>query len=287
MTPAPGTPDIATPVATAAPGPTGVGNQAWEAVKTIAGALGIAVVLRSLLIMPFFIPSGSMIPSLLVGDYLFVTKWSYGYSRYSFPWGSGPFDGRILGSAPARGDVAVFKDPKDNSTDIIKRVIGLPGDQIQVKLGQLYINGAAVPKVREADLVVPMTGNDDCSRDFATERQPVKLADGKLVCRYPRFRETLPGGRQIDVLDTIPDGPGDNTDVYIVPAESYFMMGDNRDDSEDSRFPQSIGGMGYVPFANLVGHARVLWISFDGNAVWYEPWTWVTSIRWNRIGSTL
>ncbi len=280
------TPDATSLPVAAKPGPTGFVEQFREGVKTIGGALLIALALRSFLVEPFNIPSGSMIPRLLVGDYLFVSKWSYGYSRYSFPLGIVPIEGRILGSAPTRGDVAVFKDPKDNSTDFIKRVIGLPGDQIQMRGGVLFINGTAVPKVREADFVVPQSGNDDCSRDHATGNQAIRGTSGEMVCSYPRFRETLPNGRSYDVID-LGMTQQDNTDTYLVPAGHYFMMGDNRDDSEDSRFSMPEGGIGYVPEANLVGHARVLWFSLDGNEHWYEPWTWPGAIRWSRIGTLL
>lgn len=261
-------------------------EQVKELFKTLAGALAIALVFRSLIFDPFNIPSGSMIPRLLVGDYLWVSKWSYGYSRYSFPFGLPPFEGRVFDTAPTRGDVAVFKTPQDNRTDFIKRVIGMPGDQIQMRAGQLFINGQAVPKRRIENLVVPKTPSDDCSRDHATGDAPTTLPDGRQVCVYPQYEETLPGGRRIHVLDQVYIPRADDTQVYVVPSDSYFMMGDNRDDSEDSRFavPE---GIGFVPKENLVGKAQVIWFSIDYNAHWYEIWKWPQSIRFSRIGTLL
>ena len=261
-------------------------EQVKELFKTIGGAFLIALVFRSFVFDPFNIPSGSMVPRLLVGDYLWVSKWSYGYSRYSFPLGLDIFQGRLFDTAPTRGDVVVFKTPQDNSTDFIKRVIGLPGDQIQMRGGQVFINGVAVPKRRIEDFVVPMTPSDDCSRDHATADAPTRLPDGRQVCVYPQFEETLPGGRKIHVLDQIYSPRADDTQVYVVPADNYFMMGDNRDDSADSRFavPE---GIGFVPKENLVGKAQVTWFSIDYTAHWYEFWKWPLSIRLSRIGILL
>jgi len=256
-----------------------------EWVKTIVSALAIAVVLRSFLFEPFNIPSGSMLPKLEVGDYLFVAKWPYGYSRYSFPFGPPLFDGRIGGSPPTRGDVIVFRNPNNSSVDFIKRLIGLPGDQIQMREGVLYINGQAVPKVRVADAVIPITRDEDCRAGFETTvREP--NGKGGFNCRYRQFRETLPGGRTYNVLDQSDSAPGDNTQVFIVPAGHYFMMGDNRDDSADSRFGAAEQGVGFVPAENLVGRATIMWFSIDGTAHWYAPWTWPGAIRFSRIGTT-
>jgi signal peptidase I len=233
-------------------------GESWiETIKTIVYALLIALVIRTFLFQPFNIPSGSMEATLLVGDYLFVEKYSYGYSRYSFPYGLVPFSGRVFGSEPARGDVVVFKFPQDNSTDYIKRVIGLPGDRVQMLNGQLYINDKPVPKVRVADYI--------------------EVSDG-IEHAVPQYRETLPNGRSYLVLDRYPQGPGDNTDVYVVPAGHYFMMGDNRDNSNDSR-----GDVGYVPAANLVGKAEILFFSTDGSAHFWEFWKWPWAIRYNRM----
>jgi signal peptidase I len=241
----------------------------WETLKIVVQALLLAMVVRVFFYQPFNIPSGSMKETLLVGDYLFVSKLSYGYSRYSFPGGFSLFSGRILSAEPKRGDVAVFKTPRDNSTDYIKRVIGLPGDEIQMKGGVLYINGKEVPKRRIGDFV---TREDD---------EPT----GRMS-RIPVFEETLPNGVKYKVLDSIPNGPLDNTDVYKVPPGHYFMMGDNRDNSLDSRAGAS-WGVGYVPLENFVGRAEIIFFSaaFDDPAAFsrYTPWQWPFDIRWGRF----
>ena len=243
----------------------------------------LAVLIRSLVFAPFNIPSESMLPRLLVGDYLFVSKWPYGYSRFSFPFGLTPIDGRIFGRAPERGDIAVFKYPKDNSQDFIKRVIGLPGDLIQVRSGQLILNGTPVPKVRIADFVTRQSDNTNCRGQIGARDFHWQAPDGSKWCRYPRYRETLPNGRSYDVLDQTTT-VGDDTGVYVVPQGHYFMMGDNRDDSADSRFSLAQDGVGFVPEENLVGRAAVTFFSTDGSARWLKPWTWITAARFNRIG---
>ena len=244
----------------------------------------IAFVLRSFIVAPFNIPSESMLPRLLVGDYLFVAKWPYGYSRHSLPWSIPLIPRRILASAPERGDVVVFKNPADNSTDYIKRVIGLPGDLVQVKGGQLILNGEPVPKVRVADFRDPISPNSPCKPTpesrIAVEREP----GGGTTCRYARYRETLPGGRTYEVLD-IGAVTADDTPVFVVPDGHFFLMGDNRDRSADSRFPAAVGGgIGLVPEENLVGRALVIFFSTDGWAEWLKPWTWPQATRWSRIG---
>lgn len=228
-----------------------------ELVKTIVYAVLIAVVVRTFLFEPFSIPSGSMIPTLLVGDYLFVSKYSYGYSRYSLPFGLPLFSGRIFASPPERGDVVVFKLPADNATDYIKRVIGLPGERIQMIGGILHINGVAVRREPAGEFVV---GN------------------GIVKQTYRRYIETLPNGRRHAIIEIGDNGPLDDTNVYTVPDGHYFMMGDNRDSSRDSRF---LGEVGYVPFENLIGRAEVLFFSVDGPALRF--WDWYRTVRFDRL----
>lgn len=235
----------------------------------------IVFVVRSFLISPFVIPSGSMLPRTLIGDYLFITKWNYGYSRHSLPWSMPLIPGRVLASTPARGDVVVFKAPPTSDEDWIKRVIGLPGDTIQMRGGTLILNGQAVPKQRVADFVLPITPNSPCDPYFRDEGE-----DGTAICRYPQFEETLPGGARYRILDQ-GFSAGDDTGIYRVPAGHVFLMGDNRDDSKDSRFPDAIG---FVPMENLEGKAVVNFWSTDGSASWLAPWTWPAATRWHRIG---
>lgn len=238
-----------------------------ETAKIVVQALAIAMVVRVFFYQPFNIPSGSMKSTLLIGDYLFVSKLSYGYSRFSFPFSPDLFQGRVLGSEPKRGDVAVFRLPQDESVDYIKRVIGLPGDEIQMKEGVLFINGTAVPKVYKDEFK-----NVECDRYFRHCRNVV----------YKRYEETLPEGLKYTVLDLEPAGEFDNTDVFKVPAGHYFMMGDNRDNSSDSR-----ATVGYVPFENFIGRAEIIFFSAavdEPDAMrWLSPWTWPFDIRWTRF----
>lgn len=245
---------------------------------------------RSFVFAPFNIPSESMLPGLQNGDYLLAAKWPYGFSRYSLPFSLPLLPSRVLAQAPQRGDVVIFKAPPLNQTDYIKRVIGLPGDQVQMIGGVLHLNGQPVPKVRIADAVLKVSPNTHCySAAFEATG-----ADGSRECHYPRFRETLPNGVSYNVLDfgeaaakTATFDP-DNTGVYIVPEGSFFAMGDNRDNSMDSRFPAiEGGGIGIVPQDNLVGRATVMMFSTDGSASWLKPWTWFTAARWSRIGAAL
>lgn len=243
----------------------------------------IVALFRSFVFAPFNIPSESMLPRLQNGDYLLASKWSYGYSRYSLPFSVGLLpDQRLLASTPERGDVVIFKQPPLNDVDYIKRVIGLPGDRVQMIGGVLWLNGQAVPKQPLPDFEIAVSGNTRClSTQFAARRP-----DGVDVCRYPAFRETLPGGRSYDVLDLGPR-PQDDTEEFIVPEGHLFLMGDNRDNSEDSRFEAQPGqGIGMVPMDNLVGRATVMMFSTDGDAEWLKPWTWFTAARWDRIGGT-
>ena len=240
-----------------------------------------AVLLRTLIAAPFMIPSGSMMPRMMIGDYLFVAKWPYGYSRYSLPFGLGSFDGRILGGEPERGDIVIFRYPRRDE-DWVKRLIALPGDTVQMRGGQLFLNGRPVPKVRITDWLAPVTPNSPCT---ALARR-IEMS-GQRFCAYPRFRETLPGGRSYEVLDQIRvDGPPDDTPVYRVPAGHYFMMGDNRDESADSRFTLDEQGIGFLPRDYLVGKALIVFFSTDGSAEWLKPWTWFSAARWDRIGET-
>jgi signal peptidase I len=231
-----------------------------DTVKTVVYAVLIALVVRTVAYEPFNIPSGSMVPTLLVGDYLFVSKFSYGYSRYSLPFGLPLFSGRIFFHPPDRGDVVVFKLPTDNSTDYIKRVIGLPGDHIQMKNGILYINGQPCPRRRVEDYLY-QEGNG-------------------AVLPVAQYIETLPNGRQHPIIEMTDRGPLDNTQEYVVPAGDYFMMGDNRDNSQDSRV---LSAVGYVPAENLIGPAQFIFFSTDGSARFWEFWKWPFAIRYSRL----
>ena len=230
-------------------------------VKTVLYAGLIAVGIRTVAFEPFNIPSGSMIPTLLVGDYLFVSKYSYGYSRFSLPFAPNLFSGRIFGRLPERGDVAVFKWPRDNATDYIKRIVGLPGDRLQVKGGQLYINGTLAPRQALGEYLADDVG-------------------ARTIAR--RYAETLPNGRQHDLLKMTDEGEMNNTPEFKVPEGHVFAMGDNRDNSSDSRVMNS-SGVGFVPIQNLVGRAEFIFFSVDGRAPWWEVWEWPFEIRWSRL----
>ncbi|MFA7601767.1 MAG: signal peptidase I [Novosphingobium sp.] len=248
----------------------------------------IVVVFRSFIFAPFNIPSESMLPRLQNGDYLLAAKWPYGFSSYSLPFSLPLIPGRVFAQEPQRGDVVIFKAPPTNSDDYIKRVIGLPGDQIQMIDGQLHINGKAVARERVADFEIAVSPNTGCYAPVFehANRYEATRPDGKRVCRYPQFKETLPNGKSYFVLD-LERTAQDNTPVFVVPQDSLFLMGDNRDNSLDSRFPAfPRQGIGIVPQATLVGRATIVMFSTDGSAEWLKPWTWFTAARWDRIGGT-
>jgi signal peptidase I len=240
----------------------GAVNEMVEIFKTIAYALLIALALRVLLFQPFTIPSASMEPNLYEGDYIIVSKYSYGYSRHSIPFSPPLFSGRILFHAPQRGDIIVFKLPRDDKTDYIKRLIGLPGDRVQVKQGQVFINDKAIPRTPEPP------GTEDMGYGML---RPVL-----------RYEETLSSGRQYLTNSYGPDGDVDNTGVYVVPEGEYFFMGDNRDNSLDSRFPREVG-VGFVPAENLEGRAQLILLSWKSGASLFKPWTWVLDARPSRF----
>lgn len=265
----------------------------WREYGTFLLKLALFVfILRSFIVSPFNIPSESMQPRLLIGDYLLVAKWPYGYSKYSLPFSLPLIPGRIFAREPKRGDVVVFKAPPTQRDDYIKRVIGLPGDVIQMRGGILEINGVAVKKEPVADLVIPVTENMIAAASREELASPCFLPDfeeqaqtGGVQCRYPRYRETLPGGRSYEILDLMPGYQGDDTEAFVVGEGKIFAMGDNRDRSSDSRFEAREGGaIGIVPQENLEGRALVTVFSTDGSARWLLPWTWVSAARWERIG---
>jgi signal peptidase I len=264
--------------------PKGATEEAWEIVKTVFWALLIAFVIRTILFQPYTIPSASEEPNLYQGDYIVVSKWSYGYSRHSILFSPPLFKGRLFSTPPKRGDVIVFKLPRDGHTDYIKRLVGLPGDTIQVKQGILFINGKALHQVP-----TKVVETDDRGRpEQAT-----------------LMRETNPEGRSYLIQSHGGDEPADNTAVYHVPPHCYFMMGDNRENSADSRFDPGISpddpllggcgwdsgtdaqigdesGVGFVPEDNLVGRARIVILSWKEDASIFKPWTWL-DLRWNRF----
>jgi signal peptidase I len=247
--------------------------------RLILSVLLLAWAIRSFLVAPFSIPSGSMVPTLYIGDYVMVAKWPYGYSRYSFPFGVPSFDGRIFRDLPERGDITVFRGPDGN--DFVKRVIGLPGDTIAVRGGMLILNGRAIPRESVGVVEVPISANSPCR--VVPPATPQTTADG-TKCRYPAYRETLPNGRSWLVLDQIDNPRADDVPPIVVPDGHVFMMGDNRDDSLDSRFSPAEGGVGFVPVDNLVGRAMFMFWSTDGSADYLKPWTWFTALRGDRIG---
>ena len=234
-------------------------KETWkDNVKTLGIAVIIALGFRSILFEPFNIPSGSMIPTLLVGDYLFVSKYSYGYSRYSFPFGAIPFEGRLFGDEPMRGDVVVFRLPSNTSVDYIKRVVGLPGDKIQLKQGRLHINGVQLDR-----------------RIVATKTIPTAYGESKVTA----YEEEMDNGKKYIIHEFSDTDRMDNTATFEVPEGHYFMMGDNRDRSKDSRFLD----VGTIPHENLIGRAEFTFFSVDQSARLWEVWKWPMAIRYSRI----
>jgi len=234
-------------------------GEVGELARTVVAAVVIALIIRALLFEPFNIPSSSMKPTLLVGDFLFVNKPAYGYSRFSFPFGAAPIDGRIWDKEPQRGDVVVFKRPTDTNIDFIKRVVGLPGETVQVRRGRLYINGKMAPR----ELVGKKTIQEGSGQQVMTE-----------------YIETLPGGVMHSIYEESDYEFLDNTEVYTVPEGHYFMMGDNRDNSQDSRVMSVVG---YVPYENLVGRADFLFFSTNSYATVFEIWKWPWTVRYRRL----
>ncbi|SLN29220.1 Signal peptidase I [Pseudoruegeria aquimaris] len=247
-----------------------------ETVKTVVYALLIAGVFRTLFFQPFWIPSGSMKDTLLIGDFLFVNKMAYGYSKHSCPFSMCPIPGRIFGSEPERGDVVVFRHPVNN-TDFIKRLIGLPGDRIQVRDGVLFING------EEAVQTPAGTFTETFEKQGPVGNMPRCTTPVGIGadCEKDKFIETLPGGVSHSILN-ITNSATDNTGVFTVPEGHYFFMGDNRDNSTDSRVSQQVGGVGFVPYENLIGRADRVMFSSAGRSLFYV-WTWRGDRFFKRI----
>ena len=235
-------------------------NKILENIKVIFYALLIAIIIRSILFQPFYIPSSSMEPNLLVGDRLFVSKYSYGYSRHSLPFSPNILKNRIFKKYPKQGDIIVFKTPADNRTDYIKRLIGMPGDEVQIVNGDLYINN-----IRNKKQLL---------------KKDIDINCGDEIIKTDFYKEILPNGREYIAVYRI-EGSMANTDKFIVPDNHYFFMGDNRDCSKDSRFLSSVG---YVNFNNLVGKAQIIFFSNDKEeGSFLKIWKWHKSIRFNRF----
>lgn len=256
--------------------PTNWASEVWQLFLLVLAVLAV----HSFVAKPFFIPSGSMLPTLHIGDRLIVTKYPYGFSYLSPSLNILPeMPGRLLGRMPERGDIAVIKSPRDK-VDFIKRVIALPGDTVQMKDGALWLNGAPVRRERMADYEIPVSPNSDCL-SFIDAVYRTTNAAGQPVCRYPAYRETLPGGRSYLTLD-LAQMPQDNTEPQIVPEGHIFLMGDNRDNSQDSRFEVIRDGLGMLPIENLVGRAEFITFSLDGSTDW-NPLTWLSALRPDRF----
>ena len=254
----------------------------WSDARFILLLVVAVLAFRSFLFTPFTIPSESMLPGLIKGDYLIAAKWPYGWSRWSLPFDAPLIEGTIGAKLPERGDIAIFRHPVDG-TEYIKRVIGLPGDTVAMRGGQVVLNGAPVPKRRFADFVLPVSPNTACAWGAISELS----ANGAQQCRYARFVETLPNGRRFLTLDFGPTRQ-DNYGPVAVPAGHVFVLGDNRDNSQDSRFAAVAGGgVGFVPTDRLVGRAEIVLFSSNGSARWYNPISWFTAARWYHMGERL
>jgi signal peptidase I len=265
------------------------GSALWREIKGLLWVLIAVLAFHSLVAKPFYIPSESMMPGLLTGDRLVVTKYPYGWSWVSpsfhvLP----PMKGRLFGHMPKRGDIVIVTPP-GTRTDYIKRVIGLPGDTLRMVDGQLYINGVPVKRQALAPDMVPIDVNSPCGseRDPALYDFRVRAADGKMVCRVPVVRETLPNGHSYETVE-LGRSTEDNFGPVTVPADHVWLMGDNRDDSADSRVPEWQGGLGGpVPWENIGGRAEFITFSLDGTSVWWNPISWFEALRPGRAGTSL
>ncbi|WP_239016906.1 signal peptidase I [Sphingomonas ginkgonis] len=269
-----------TETVTPAEAPTATPEPKASSWKSLLTFLVAAWVLRCLIVAPFSIPSGSMLPGLYIGDYLLVAKWPYGYSKNSFLFGIPPIPGRLFSHLPERGDVVVFIGPEGE--DVIKRVVGLPGDTIATRDGQLILNDRPVARQAIPDVQLPVSPNTPC-RQITPAGVSMSVPAGQ-PCAFHAYRETLPNGRSYVTLDQIDNPLADDFGPVRVPAGTVFMMGDNRDDSADSRFAPEMGGMGFVPVENLVGRALISFWSTDGSASWINPISWFTALRPSRMG---
>lgn len=245
-----------------------------------------ALLVRGLVAMPRSVPSESMLPGLLPGDYMLVDRWRYGWSHTSLPFGWPNLPGRLFARSPKRGDVVVFRTAGGGGTDYVKRLIGLPGDSVALRAGRLILNGASVPRTRVADFVAPLSPNLGCHGPSQPPYGRTRDKAGRTICRLPRYAETLPGARRYTVIDqgeTLQDDAG----PFVVPAGHYFLLGDNRDASADSRFGSEAGGIGMVPADEVEGPAAAILLSVDGGAGWFEPWAWPHAVRRARIGAPI
>ena len=256
----------------------------WSLARFLLILFVATLFVRSFVFAPFMIPSGSMLPNLMIGDHLFVTKWPYGWSRYSIPFGLGSFSGRIWSRLPDRGDIVVFRNPGPEDYDIVKRVIGLPGDRVAVRGGIVILNGRPLARERIADYAMPVSPNSPCLGSVDTDGARMATGADGPICLFPRYRETLPEGRSYEVLDQGRSRLDDFAEI-VVPDGQLFVMGDNRDDSSDSRVPIEERGVGLLPVDNVLGEALVAFWSTDGSAEWLKPWTWFSAARWGRIGN--